>query len=335
MASAYSSQPGYAVIPGFTDPNDPKKTPQILVFYNTANSNLAVELWKGDKSDARNVEDSLSALSTDRVGFVSNPTHLAAAALSGTNVVVGFTESESSGGSYSSISDPTESAPATMASTSTHKVSILSPIYQTLDDTDAGNVTIAIASSNPIAASSATEDDAWVYYLKTDTDNDNKLSVFEYSLSNREAAALGANPISGSSLSAYWDGSTRWVIYQGKADKKNNYQLFEHDPGNDLDAKIPGTGAATKCCKVAIAHDATTSKTYLYFTTDSGDIYRVIKDGKWNGSAAQISDSAKTQVAAVSQLAAIYSGGVVHLFFTNRDGRNPNKAHVVDDVSKA
>ncbi|KAK6362552.1 hypothetical protein TWF730_000010 [Orbilia blumenaviensis] len=316
MAASYCNQPGYAVISGFTDPNDERQTPQILVFYNTANSNLAVQLWRGDKSSSKDDEDVFCAKSDDRVGFVSYLTDLAAAALSGTNVVVGFTEA----------------APADGCQSSVHKVSILSPVYQTLDDTDIKNTSISIASSNPLAVSND-DDDAWVYYLKTNSHN--KLSIYEYSLGDSAAAPLGANPTLGSSLAAYWDGSTRWVIYQGSADGDNDYQLFEHDPGSDSDTKIAGTGGGGTNCRIAVAYDAGSQTTYLYFTTENGDIFRSIKDGKtnrWKSSATQISDDAKSKVANGSQLAAIYSGGVVHLFFANKAGSF--KGHVVDTLSQ-
>lgn len=167
---------------------------QIHLFYNTNNTNMALQL-RSEQKATDTVDQTWASSTTDQAGFVVNPSQLASADFQGTELVVGFTKQVVAQGTTATKND----------------VSIVSPVYQSVASTEIKNKTIAACSSG---------DTAWIYYL-TGTDA-NSLQI--------EEAVLGLGTPSdfsdtnkilpGSSLAAYYipDDDQRYVIYQANSD---------------------------------------------------------------------------------------------------------------------
>lgn len=107
----------------------------ISLYYTTQNLNLGLELQSA-KPDGPHEE--ISSGSGDHPGIIENPSHVSVAQYLGVNIVVGITQSVST-------------------STPLHDVSVVSPVYKPLGQTETTNISVAISSSGEAA---------WVYYLR-------------------------------------------------------------------------------------------------------------------------------------------------------------------------
>lgn len=129
------TMPGTAAVHNPAGPADQ----QIHLFYNTNNTNIALELRSEKKTTDTN-DQVWASSSTDQPGFVVNPSQLASAPFAGTELVVGFTKKLVAAGTTATTND----------------VSIVSPVYQSVGSTEVNNTTIAACAS---------DDTAWIYFL--------------------------------------------------------------------------------------------------------------------------------------------------------------------------
>ncbi len=109
---------------------------QISLFYNQTNQNLALEQRNEKKKDEPSVHTYVSP-DTSQNGFIVNPSQVAATDLEGLTVVFGFTAPKPN-----PATDPNPN----------HDISILSPVYTTLETTLKTNKTIAAASNGSTAS---------------------------------------------------------------------------------------------------------------------------------------------------------------------------------------
>jgi hypothetical protein len=108
----------------------------IQLFFNTSNLNLSLQLMSGDPN-MPDMQRTFSSTSADHAGIIINQSYLGTASVSGNIVVVGLTQNANSSTVYD--------------------VSIISPIFKPLTQTEIVNKVGIAMSSSPT--------DAWVYYL--------------------------------------------------------------------------------------------------------------------------------------------------------------------------
>lgn len=121
---------------------------KLHIFYTATNNHLAFEYR--DEGRVNDAPETLISSSDDIPGIILDNSQIATSYLLGTQIVTGFTKKKKDG--------------ATVADTGAvdyddkyHSVSVLSPVYFSLDKTEKDNLTIASCNSDY---------DAWVYYFK-------------------------------------------------------------------------------------------------------------------------------------------------------------------------
>jgi hypothetical protein len=284
------------------------KDDSIQCFYNTNNLNLGVTLKSGEASGT-DPEDKYVASSTDAKGIIVNPSHIGATYLQGLVLVAGITQ------------------PPLAANTTTYTkydISIISPVYKPLTQTDAISPITGIATCSD---GGSDDTDVWIYYL-TGTDQDTT-KLKEYAINNFNISEQKkATPLLGSSLAAYYDtkSKNRWVIYQDKDDK----HLYAFKIGSREATYIDNSTDARTGTTIAVTYSG--EKAYCYYTDSDYEIRRIVKDDTW-GSSTGFSDASK--VDANSQLTVVTSNNTNHLFYVADGDSEGVITHYRDSISSS
>jgi len=237
-------------------------------------------------------------------GIIVDQSHLTSSEFEGVNLVLGITEKRDSETFYD--------------------VSILSPSYEPLEETQNKRTSIA---------STATVDDLHVFYLHGADDKAISIYDFSYSTKNKTELQDTNKIIPGSCLAAYSVHNDRYVIYQGL----ENRQLYEYNCSTASFIQIKNSTGAQDGTPIAVTYDKTTRKVYLYYTIESLELRRIIKDNdKW-GPSAEVPGA--TKVLLGSKVSATLANEVNHVFYvedkkalTSEVDETPKFKHLRDPV---
>lgn len=273
----------------------------IQCFYNTNNLNLGLVLENG-AADGADSEKSFAANSTDQKGIIVNPSRVGAIGYLGINLIVGITQPV---------------LPANVTTYTKYDVSIISPIYKQLTQTEANNTSIAACSY---------KDKAWVYYLGGPDQASTELK--EYLLENVKVTEhSGTNRILfKSSLAAYYntEKKQRCVIYQ----EEKSFHLYEYSIEDENSTHLSNSTDAVKGTTIAVTYAG--KQAYCYYTDSSKEIRKIVKsDGKW-GSSLALDDADK--VDPDSQLSVATSNGVNHLIYVAEGDDQGQITHYRDPI---
>ncbi|KAF4439606.1 serine proteinase [Fusarium austroafricanum] len=287
-----------------TDALDGKK---LHVFYTATNNHLAFEYR--DEGRVNDSPETLISSNEDIPGIILDNSQITSSYLIGTQIVTGFTKKRKDG--------------ATVAANGVveyddkfHSVSVLSPVYFSLDKTQKDNLTIASCNS---------DNDAWVYYFNERGTPEDRLLVETHVNSGEQHEVDDTISIDKhSSLAAYYDpeNDRRSVIIQSSS----NSTFYEYIPEGDGDTQhLKYTDDAQSGTTMAIAY--VNGTVYLYYTNRSQEIRVVTKQvGKSWGSPQEVKGS---QVDAASQLTVVASEKGNHLFYVAKGHPKSKINHVL------
>ncbi|KAF9768839.1 hypothetical protein IL306_013799 [Fusarium sp. DS 682] len=278
---------------------------KLHIFYTAANNHLAFEYR--DEGHVNDAPEPLVSSSEDIPGIILDNSQISSSYLIGSQIVTGFTKKRKDG--------------ATIAENGGvdyddkfHSVSVLSPVYFSLDKTEKDNLTIASCNSDY---------DAWVYYFKGVPED--RLLVETHVNSGEQTEIDDTIAIDQhSSLAAYYDheNDRRCVIIQSSS----NSTFYEYIPEGDGDTQhLKYTDDAQSGTTMAIAYVSGTA--YLYYTNRSQEIRVVTKQaGKSWGSPQEVKGS---QVDQASQLTVVASEKGNNLFYVAKGHPRSKINHVL------
>jgi hypothetical protein len=122
---------------------------KLSVFFNTNAGNIALE-QRDETESSDSTDHHYTATATDQPGFILTDSQLATTNLNGVTLVFGMTQQ------YTKPLKAAASQDCSCGDTKFNDVSIVSPIYRSLNQTDVGNNAIAACSSS---------DSAYVFYI--------------------------------------------------------------------------------------------------------------------------------------------------------------------------
>ncbi|RYP41836.1 hypothetical protein DL767_000737 [Monosporascus sp. MG133] len=279
----------------------------INLYYNTANAQAALSLRAGDYS-GDDQSKFWAADINDYSGYILSPSEMATCTFRGINIVAAMT-----------IPKSNNSSPAT-----TNNISLVAPVYQRLTSTDLANKKVSMCS---------TGDKAWIYYLSGAAKG--QVTLKEYDLvSGNNSTYLQYQDVSlNSSLAAWYNTkcAQRSVVYQELL--QNHLKEFNVTGGQSTD--IESTGNAKPLTSMAVTYYD--GKAYLYYTDNSNNLCRVIKDGSVDNDDRGWGDykifEGSPKVATDSQLTVSSSHGINHIFYVSTDDIL-NFTHVRDSVEQ-
>ncbi|QPC73131.1 hypothetical protein HYE68_003883 [Fusarium pseudograminearum] len=259
----------------------------LQVFYVTSQDNLGIAL-RNSAAKGVDSQDFYEAAADAHVGLIPVKSEIGSAVMNGLNLVVAITKHK--------LKDEDEKP-------TLNDVSIVSPVYQVLDNTGITNTTAAIVSNED-------NSNAWVYYLQGSDPGQIQISEYELTTGNiGPISNLNVDP--DCSLGAFYDtnGNGRSIIYQDNSQRHiKEYQVESSqtiDIGDTAGAKS-NTSLAVTCFE---------GYAYLYYTDEFMNLYRVIKDkdtSEW-GEHKKITPGANPDPS--SQITAIGADGTIHLFY--------------------
>ncbi|KAM5362588.1 hypothetical protein ACJA88_013945 [Fusarium oxysporum] len=278
---------------------------KLHIFYTATNNHLAFEYR--DEGRVNDAPETLISSSDDIPGIILDNSQIATSYLLGTQIVTGFTKKKKDG--------------ATVADTGAvdyddkyHSVSVLSPVYFSLDKTEKDNLTIASCNSDY---------DAWFYYFKG-TPEDRLLVETHVNSGEQHDIDDTISIDQHSSVAAYYDpeNDRRCVIVQSSS----NQTFYEYVPDGDGDTQhLKYTDDAQSGTTTAISY--VNGTVYLYYTNRSQEIRVVSKQvGKSWGSPQEVKGS---KVDLASQLTVVASEKGNHLFYVAKGDPKSKINHVL------
>ncbi|KAK6837534.1 hypothetical protein RU639_001616 [Aspergillus parasiticus] len=284
------------------NPLDPNAT-AIQVYYVAQDGNLAMAFKTGGAS-SQTKEDKYHAGANDYEGHIVSPSHLAVGYFQGAQFVVGYTTPKPTAAAASS---------GTPATTETHNISIISPIYEPIvKGVGVEKRALTFTANNNIAS---------IWYLSENDEDETVLR--EYRLRDRTHANDGKmrNIHSSSALAGYIVGNDVFVVYQSKGG-----ELFEYKSGKNWPLIETGNDPAEKTT-LAVNYVEEKKAAYLYYRTSKGALIRMAKkekDEEWGYSKKIPTDN--VAVGPNSQLAVVYSNGINHIYWVPEGAADPKEA---------
>lgn len=293
--------PGLAVLINKAIP----EAKSLHLFYNTQELNLGIALKDGSASPSDPSIKLVSAANNNQ-GLIVNGTSLGCAEYQGMNIVAALTQGVK---------------PAGVTEFTKYDVSIVSPVYMPLSNTEKDNLAMAMASSGP---------KAWIYYLSGTDANSIRLNELSVDTKAVTTMANTTQIVAGSELAAYYDvsQSKRYVLYQ-EADDQGRIFEFCVDTKTPLPINNSNNTKEKTCFSITLAG----ANVYLYYLGKGNVIYRVVKDvtkGSW-GPSLPVDGAQKCETA--SDLTVVTANNVNHLFYQPKDAGKFEFAHFADTLT--
>jgi hypothetical protein len=268
---------------------------KLSVFFNTNAGNIALE-QRNETEETDSSYDNYTASSTDQPGFILTDSQLATTKLNGVTFVFGLTKQ------YNKPLKGTTSQDCSCSDPTVNDVSIVSPVYKSLIQTDVGNNALAACSS---------DESAYVFYISGAQGQ--TLSIMEEAIGDTSQGYGGAKDITyGSSLAAYYDPDLdyRYCIYQ--AGVKLN-EVRSNGSNNPIEMPSVDPKSPTPLAVVRVNES---KKVYLYYRDTDKNLRRCIKESDDWGSVSGVGHR-NHKVADDSQITATYDKEhkCIHIFY--------------------
>ncbi|KAF4947855.1 hypothetical protein FGADI_10093 [Fusarium gaditjirri] len=278
---------------------------KLHVFYTATNNHLAFQYR--DEGRVNDAPEVLISSNEDIPGIILDNSQISSSYLIGSQIITGFTKKKKDGATIAADG-------AIDYDDKLHSVSVLSPVYFSLDKTEKDNLTIASCNS---------DNDAWVYYFKGAPED--RLLVETHINTGEQTEVDDTIAIDQhSSLAAYYDpeNDRRSAIIQSSS----NSTFYEYIPDGDGDTvHLKYTDDAQAGTTTAVTYLSGT--VYLYYTNRSQEIRVVTKQvGKSWGHPQEVKGS---QVDKASQLTVVAAQNGNHLFYVAKGDAKSKLNHII------